>query len=214
MRPECVLTRKSSHSSFGSVNAYNPQFRFSCHYAQGPGARIFGFEYLSDELPSNSDDEKRMHRAERRAERKTKERRHRFEFRPPDRKESASSTSAAFSSRSGPSYFASERGQFGHLSAFCSKSSDSSKANPRHDWDMALLPGHTLSNIKQLLDGVFVISGIIKVEVALFPRINCRLLANEKTDDHVMLLEGIASFKYHLMREQDRVQGTFEHGNS
>ena len=89
------------------MNAYNPQFRFSCHYAQGPGARIFGFEYLSDELPSNSDDEKRMHRAERRAERKTKERRRRFEFRPVDRKESAPSTSAAFSSRSGPSCFAS-----------------------------------------------------------------------------------------------------------
>ena len=32
---------------------------------------------------------------------------------------------------------------------------------------MALLPGHTLSNIKQLLDGVFVISGIIKVEVSV-----------------------------------------------
>ena len=43
---------------------------------------------------------------------------------------------------------------------------------------------------KQLLDEVFVISGIIKVEVSVisrsrrlrFPRINCRLLANEKTD--------------------------------
>ncbi|CAH3149781.1 unnamed protein product, partial [Porites lobata] len=62
-------------------------------------------EYLSDELASNSDDEKRMYRAERRAERKTKERRRRF--RPVDRKEPASSTSAAFSSRSGPSYSAS-----------------------------------------------------------------------------------------------------------
>ena len=61
-------------------------------------------EYLSDELASNSDDEKRMYRAERRAERKTKERRRRF--RPVDRKEPASSTSAAFSSRSGPSYSA------------------------------------------------------------------------------------------------------------
>ena len=58
-------------------------------------------EYLSDELASNSDDEKRMYRAERRAERKTKERRRRF--RPADRKESASSTSTAFSSRSGSS---------------------------------------------------------------------------------------------------------------
>ena len=62
-------------------------------------------EYLSDELASNSDDEKRMYRAERRAERKTKERRRRF--RPTDGKESASSTSTAFSSRSGPSYTAS-----------------------------------------------------------------------------------------------------------
>ena len=43
-------------------------------------------EYLSDELASNSDDEKRMYRAERRAERKTKEKRRRF--RPVDRKES------------------------------------------------------------------------------------------------------------------------------
>ena len=58
-------------------------------------------EYLSDELASNSDDEKRMYRAERRAERKTSKRRR---FRPADRKESASSTSATFSSRSGPSY--------------------------------------------------------------------------------------------------------------
>ena len=64
-------------------------------------------EYLSDELASNSDDEKRMYRAERRAERKTKERRRRF--RPVGRKEPASSTSAAFSSRSGPSYSASGR---------------------------------------------------------------------------------------------------------
>ena len=63
------------------------------------------YEYLSDELASNSDDEKRMYRAERRAERKTKERRRRF--RPVDRKESASSTTPAFSSRSGPSYSAS-----------------------------------------------------------------------------------------------------------
>ena len=62
-------------------------------------------EYLSDELASNSDDETRMYRTERRAERKTEERRRRF--RPVDRKESASSTSAAFSSRSGPSYSAS-----------------------------------------------------------------------------------------------------------
>ena len=62
-------------------------------------------EYLSDELASNSDDEKRMYRAERRAERKTKERRRRF--RPADRKESASSTSTAFSPRSGSSYSAS-----------------------------------------------------------------------------------------------------------
>ena len=62
-------------------------------------------EYLSDELASNSDDEKRMYRAERRAERKTKERRR--HFRSMDRKESASSTSAAFSSRSGPSHSAS-----------------------------------------------------------------------------------------------------------
>ena len=46
-----------------------------------------------------------MYRAERRAERKTKERRRRFH--PADRKESASSTSATFSSRSGPSYLAS-----------------------------------------------------------------------------------------------------------
>ena len=62
-------------------------------------------EYLSDELASNSDDEKRMYRAERRAERKTKDKRRRF--RPADRKESASSTSTTFSSRSGPSYSAS-----------------------------------------------------------------------------------------------------------
>ena len=62
-------------------------------------------EYVSEELASNSDDEKRMYRAERRAERKTKERRRRF--RPVDRKGPASSTSAAFSSRSGPSYSAS-----------------------------------------------------------------------------------------------------------
>ena len=62
-------------------------------------------EYLSDELASNSDDEKRMYRAERRAERKTKERRRRL--RPADRKESASFTSTAFSSRSRPSYTAS-----------------------------------------------------------------------------------------------------------
>ena len=61
-------------------------------------------EYLWDELAPNSDDEKRMYRAERKAERKTKERCRRF--RPADRKESASSTSAAFSSRSGPSYSA------------------------------------------------------------------------------------------------------------
>ena len=47
---------------------------------------------------------KTMYRAERKAERKTKERCRRF--RPADRKESASSTSAAFSSRSGPSYSA------------------------------------------------------------------------------------------------------------
>ena len=47
-------------------------------------------EYLSNELASNSNDEKRMYRAERRADRKTKERRRRF--RPADRKESASST--------------------------------------------------------------------------------------------------------------------------
>ena len=63
------------------------------------------YEYLSDELASNSDDEKRMYRAERRAEEKTKERRRRF--RPVDRKESASSTTAAFSSLSGPSCSAS-----------------------------------------------------------------------------------------------------------
>ena len=62
-------------------------------------------EYLSDKLVSKSDDEKRMYRAERRTERKTKERRRRFG--PVDRKESASSTSAAFSSGSGPSYSAS-----------------------------------------------------------------------------------------------------------
>ena len=62
-------------------------------------------EYLSDELASNSDDEKRMYRAERRAERKTKDKRRRF--RPADRKESASSTSTTFSSHSGPSYSAS-----------------------------------------------------------------------------------------------------------
>ena len=65
-------------------------------------------EYLSDELASNSDDEKRMYRAERRAERKIKDRRRRF--RPADRNGSASSTSAAFSSPSGPSCSAS--GQF------------------------------------------------------------------------------------------------------
>ena len=58
-------------------------------------------EYLSDELASNSDDEKRMYRAERRAERKIKDRRRRFG--PADRKGSASSTSAALSSPSGPS---------------------------------------------------------------------------------------------------------------
>lgn len=62
-------------------------------------------EYLSDELASNSDDEKRMYRAERRAERKAEERRSRF--RPTDGNESASSTCTAFSSRSGPSYTAS-----------------------------------------------------------------------------------------------------------
>ena len=62
-------------------------------------------EYLSDELASNSDDEKRMYRAERRAERKTKERGRRF--RPTDRKESASTASAVFSSHSGPSASAS-----------------------------------------------------------------------------------------------------------
>ena len=62
-------------------------------------------EYLSDELASNSDDEKRMYRAERRAERKTKGIRR--QFRPADQKESASSTSTAFSPRSGPSYSAS-----------------------------------------------------------------------------------------------------------
>ena len=62
-------------------------------------------EHLSDELASNSEDEKRLYRAERRAERKTKERRRRFC--PADRKESASSTSTAFSSCSGPSYTAS-----------------------------------------------------------------------------------------------------------
>ena len=49
---------------------------------------------LSDELASDSDDEKRMYRAERRAERKTRERRRRFLF--ADRKESASSTSSPF----------------------------------------------------------------------------------------------------------------------
>ena len=64
-------------------------------------------EYLSDELASNSDDEKRMYRAERRAERKAKGRCRRF--RPTDGKESASSSSTAFSSRSGPSYTASGR---------------------------------------------------------------------------------------------------------
>ena len=74
-------------------------------------------EYLWDELAPNSDDEKRMYRAEREAERKTKERCRRF--RPADRKESASSTSAAFSSRSGPSYSAGGQPRF-----------------------MALLPGH------------------------------------------------------------------------
>ena len=62
-------------------------------------------EYLSDELASNSDDEKRMYRVERRAERKTKDKRRRFRL--ADRKESASSTSTTFSSRSGPSYSAS-----------------------------------------------------------------------------------------------------------
>ena len=62
-------------------------------------------EYLSDELASNSDDEKRMYRVERRAERKTKERCCRF--RPADQKELASSTSATFSSCSGLSYSAS-----------------------------------------------------------------------------------------------------------
>ena len=62
-------------------------------------------EYLSDELASNSDDEKRMYRVKRRAERKTKERRR--PFRPADRKESASSTSTAFSPRLGSSYSAS-----------------------------------------------------------------------------------------------------------
>ena len=62
-------------------------------------------EYLSDELASNSDDEKRMYRVERRAERKTKERHCRF--RPADQKELASSTSATFSSCSGLSYSAS-----------------------------------------------------------------------------------------------------------
>ena len=51
-------------------------------------------EYLSDELASNSDDEKRMYGVERRAERKTKDRSRRL--RPADRKKSASSTSAAF----------------------------------------------------------------------------------------------------------------------
>ena len=74
-------------------------------------------EYLWDELAPNSDDEKRMYRVERKAERKTKERCRRF--RPVDRKESASSTSAAFSSRSGPSYSAGGQPRF-----------------------MALLPGH------------------------------------------------------------------------
>ena len=54
-------------------------------------------EYLSDELASNSDNKNMMYRAERRAERKTKERCRRF--RPADRKESASSASMAFSSR-------------------------------------------------------------------------------------------------------------------
>ena len=53
-------------------------------------------EYLSDELASNSDDEKRMYRVKRRTERKTKERRRRFHS--AHQKESASSTSAAFSS--------------------------------------------------------------------------------------------------------------------
>ena len=62
-------------------------------------------EYLSDELASNSDDEKRMYRAERRAKRKTKERR--CLLRPADRKECASLTSTTFSSHSGPSYTAS-----------------------------------------------------------------------------------------------------------
>ena len=61
-------------------------------------------EYLSGELASNSDDEKRMCRAERRAERKTKERRCRSHL--ADRKESACSSSTAFSFRSGPSYTA------------------------------------------------------------------------------------------------------------
>lgn len=62
-------------------------------------------EYLSDELALDSDDKKRMFRAERRAERKTKERRRRF--RPMDRKESASPTPAPSYSRSGPPYSAS-----------------------------------------------------------------------------------------------------------
>ncbi|PFX31643.1 hypothetical protein AWC38_SpisGene3542 [Stylophora pistillata] len=63
-------------------------------------------EYLSDELASDSDDEKRMFRAERRAERKTKKRRRRF--RPVDRKESASPTPTPSYSRSGPPYSASD----------------------------------------------------------------------------------------------------------
>ena len=58
-------------------------------------------EYLSGELASNSDDEKRMYRVKRRTERKTKERQRRFCS--AHQKESASSTSATFSSRSGPS---------------------------------------------------------------------------------------------------------------
>ena len=63
---------------------------------------------LSDELASNSDEEKRMYRAERRAERKTKERRRRFRRRKSGRsRRRRSSTSTAFSSRSGPSYTAS-----------------------------------------------------------------------------------------------------------
>ena len=70
------------------------------------GKNEFGWstvnEYLSDELASDSDDEKRMFRAERRAERKTKKRRRRF--RPVDRKESASPTPTPSYSRSGPPY--------------------------------------------------------------------------------------------------------------